>query len=131
MANRIIVATLYQSTYNNGGLNQTAYLLNVSPRTLETHTPSDNIFLTVNLDSTVANLGATVNCEVGWKIGDCPFEQLTSPPPTVPFTPATINTPTLMGTLSPVSEPTEIEFTLSITYYGNTYTEDPKMQINA
>lgn len=118
MANRIIVATLYQASGSSP-----AFLLNVSPRVLVTYAPGDQIFLTVNLDSSVPDKGTAISCAIDWNAGS------RNPFTATPNMPTAVATPTSMGYLSPGAK--NIRYTLSITYNGNTYVEDPDMQINS
>ncbi|NBP67952.1 MAG: hypothetical protein EBR30_12570 [Cytophagia bacterium] len=123
MANRIIVATLYQTPGSSP-----TYLLNISPNTLETFTSGDQIFLTVNVDSSAISPGVTAisSCKITWEQGSAnPFVA----GPNTPNVKA-INTPTLLGTLN-VAQGARVRYSLSIQYNNNTYTEDPEMEINS
>ena len=76
MANRIIVATLYQGTYKETNRKAaTAYMLNVSPRNFIAN-GGDQVFLTVNLDSSVASGGGSISGKITWNNGSInPFSK--------------------------------------------------------
>jgi hypothetical protein len=121
MANRIIVATLYQAPTT-----PPTCLLNVTPRDLVVFENGDQIFLTVNLDSSVANGRGPVSCSIAWPKGS------SGPFGAAPTLPTGLNTPTLLGVINTVQgSSVTFEYTLTITYDNVTYIEDPQMRINA
>lgn len=125
MANRIIEATLYQGTYKETNRKAaTAYMLNVSPRNFIAN-GGDQVFLTVNLDSSAASGGGSISGKIIWNNGSInPFSKTFA-------LPTALNTPTLIGILKKVKPGSsdKAEYTLSITYNDNTYSEDPEMRL--
>ena len=116
MANRILVATLYMGSSSTP-------LLNISPDTLETHQSQDNIYLVVKKDSSVPDGPSnSISCSLNWNEGSNPFSS-------GPSFPTSLDTPTLMGALN--SGTSNEEYTLSVTYNGNAFVEDPRMKINS
>jgi hypothetical protein len=121
MANRIIVATLYQAPTT-----PPTCLLNVTPRDLVVFENGDQIFLTVNLDSSVASGRGPISCSIAWAKGS------SGPFGAAPTLPTALSTPTSLGFLSTEQgSSVTFEYTLTITYDNVTYIEDPQMQINA
>lgn len=122
MANRVIVATLYQGTINRNSV----YLLNVSPRVLEV-SPSntgDNVYLIVQLGNFDAVNGQTAAATFEFPSAD-PF--VTAPPSALP---CPIGSIVLVGTINSVKAKIVDTYTLTVTYNGQTYIEDPKIQVD-
>jgi hypothetical protein len=112
MAKRILVATLYKTSSSD-------YLLNVSPSCLKANC-KDQVFLIVKLDSSVSRNGDSIQCFIDW-----------DPSTANPFQ-SNPNFPTSLDSIAPMGSlllPVNVEFTLNIAYNGNTYSEDPEMEI--
>ena len=122
MANRVIVATLYQGTVNKN----TICLLNVNPCVLEVAPASagDTIYLIVQLGNFPAVAGQQAEATFAFSSGS-PF--VTAPPSNLP---CAIGSVVQVGTINSVKKKVVDAYTLTVTYNGQTYIEDPKIQVD-
>ena len=114
MANRILVATLYQNSA------ESLYFLNISPDNI-TMNAGDDLYLVVEPGNASPSPG-TYTFTLQYS-GDGPF---TSPPPS---NSGTMKTPILLGTIAS-NYGNSYSYTLTVKYNSQSYTEDPKMKIN-
>lgn len=116
MANRILVATLFQ------GAQSGEYFLNIGPDDMNVGN-GDKVYLVVqagNVGTAPTEFSFTITYLRGEPFGTSVVTSGTG----------YINTPFYIGTVDGISGDS-YSYTLEVTYNGDTYVEDPKIKINA
>ncbi|RED95263.1 hypothetical protein [Marinoscillum furvescens] len=113
MANRILIAEIFQDDSGN-------CYLNMSPNKMRIHT-GDNVAIIVRQGNVPSAQSSQVAISFNFTSGSCPFS--TTPSPS-----GNINEVISIGAIQAQSG--DVEYTITVSYGGNDYTEDPKISIN-